>query len=202
MRNTLLCIHSGTTKSPLLWACAPNPSFLSCLRPDSYTWDTSLLDSCSVAYIQNEFEISIWSFQDLQVHHRITLTAWQPGRTCCRSGVRLIPLGILETGLQHQAEVENQRLGRESFPFPGMYIVFEAWNESKIFQPFKTWRNLSLCPAFHHEIVSFLTPVWGWCRILGVGLSRETWWAGRSHPTLRQQLLQFTVTAAALLHAS
>lgn len=33
VRNILLCIHSGTIKSPLLRACAPNPSFLSCLRP-------------------------------------------------------------------------------------------------------------------------------------------------------------------------
>lgn len=166
MRNILLCIHSGTIKSPLLWTCAPNSSFLSSLGPGSYTWDTSLLDSCSVAYIQNECEISIWSFQDLQVHHRITLTAWQPGRTCCRSGVGWIPLGVLETGLQCQAEVENQRLGRASFAFPGTYVVFEAWNESKFFQPFKTWRNLSLRPTFYHEIVSFLTPVWGWRRSL------------------------------------
>lgn len=126
------------------------------------------------------------------MHHRITLTAWQPGRTCCRSGVRLISLGVLETGLQHQAEVENQRLGRESFHFPGMYGVFEDWNESKFFQPFKTWRNLSLCPTLHHEIVSFLTPVWDWCRSLCVGLSGETQWAGRSHPTIRQQFLQLT----------
>lgn len=69
--------------------------------PGSCSRDILLRDSCSVAYIQNESEISIWS---LHLHHRIhphSLTAWNG------VAVDLESDEVLEMGLQRQAEVEN-----------------------------------------------------------------------------------------------
>lgn len=205
MRSIPLCVHIRilTIKSSLIRACAQNHNFLRRLMPGSCTWDVLLHDSCSVAYIKNESEISIWSVQDLQLHHRVhfhSVTAWT--RRCYRSGVRRIPLRVPETGQQHQVrggELETWQ-GKPSFP----RCVFSVWSlKATFFQPFKTWRNPYLCPTFRHEIVSFLPPVWAQHSSLCVDLCRETQWAGRSHLIIPQQLTpRLSVKAAVLLRAS
>lgn len=127
-----------------------------------------------------------------------SLIVRQPGRRCCRSGVRWIPLGAVETSMPGRGWEPESWPGRPSLP----RCVCSVWG-LKFFQPFKTWRNPYPCPTFHHGTVSFLTPVSVQHRSLCVDLSRETPWAGRSHLPIPQQLTpQLSVKAAGLLHAS